>query len=102
MDRRREGTRGRLHVDANPFFVPTTQANLLCTRRHVAEVHVVDHALPQRRHLFNHGKLLPEGLHKPVILTDRTLGRGEKWPLSPERYRKKYCLKPAFARGRTD
>ena len=28
--------------------------NLLCARRHVADRHVFDHALPQWRHLFTH------------------------------------------------
>src|SRR5271154_1308079 len=48
----------------------------LSQRRHIAEAHVVDHALPQRRSLFWHGMLLSVELHKRAILTDaRTTGR---------------------------
>jgi hypothetical protein len=46
--------------------------NLLGGRRHVADRHVFDHALPQRRHLFTHLVLLSIGLHERAILTDRT------------------------------
>lgn len=31
-----------------------SNVNLLCGQRHVADRHVFDHALPQRRHLFTH------------------------------------------------
>ena len=40
-----------------------TDVGLLGVRRHVADRHIVNHALPQRRSLFWHGMLLSDGLH---------------------------------------
>jgi hypothetical protein len=47
----------------------------LGARRHVADRHVIDHALPQRRNLFDHRVLLLVGLHERAIVPARALER---------------------------
>jgi hypothetical protein len=64
--------------DAEVYY--GANVNLLGGRRQVADRHVVDHAPPQRRHLFTHGKLLSTGLHERAILTDKTLRDDKRFP----------------------
>ncbi len=47
----------------------------LGARRHVADRHVIDHALPQGRNLFDHGVLLLVGLHGRAIVPARARRR---------------------------
>src|SRR5438552_8361958 len=48
-----------------------TDVGLLGVHRHVADRHVVDHALPEWRHFLRHGILLSDELHERAIFSNR-------------------------------
>ena len=53
---------------------------LLGVRRHVADRHVVDHALSQRRELLCHGRAPVDGLSDPAIVADRMRAGEARFP----------------------
>ena len=65
-------------------FGDSVGANLLCGRRHVAQHHVIEHALPERGDLFGYQLLLPKalGLSSFEERSDSTVASAEAQPMS--------------------